>query len=67
MTKRIAICPKCSKFYELRPRQVEVWCQHIPVRKKFVDGKEEVITERLIPETDADVVMVKCRIVEIEG
>ena len=66
MKKRVAICPKCEKIYTLRSTQYDVWCQHIPTRKKFVDSKEEVMTERILPETDAEVEMVKCRIVEIE-
>ena len=66
MKKRLAYCPKCGKIYPLRQNQYDAWCQHIPTRKRFVDGPAEVTTERLLPETDAEVEMIKCLIEEIE-
>jgi len=64
--RRIAICPKCEKIYELTQTQTEAWCQHIEIRKKYVDGPEEVKHIRMVPKSMADVIKIKCRITEIE-
>ena len=65
-SKRIAICPKCEKVYVLRPNQYDAYCQHIPTRTRFVDSKEEIVKEQMLPETDGEVEMIKCRIAEMD-
>jgi hypothetical protein len=64
--KRIAICPKCEKIYPLKPNQYDAYCQHLIIQKRFVDGKEEIIETVTLPETEAQVEKIKCKIVEVK-